>query len=396
MIGIYKIENIINHKVYIGQSVNIEGRWNTHKKSLRNNKHTNQYLQNSYNKYGYESFEYSVLEECEENDLTKREQYWIDYYGGIESSKTYNYKEASSKGHLNKDARVRISKNLKGRFKGENNPYYGKHHSEEIRNKIKEKRAKQIITDEHKQNISKGVRKAFETGIPQNNISKALKGKKKNISNEAKKKLRKRMNDIRKLRKYNPLSNELKQRIRESNINTYKMKKQNGDKWGNEGMRYKFSEESRRSMIEKKYGKGHVTFNELKRIKDSTIYKDCKTAGDKISIANKGRIVSNETKSKISHAHLGMKLTEEAKQKISNANKGKRRSEEVKSKLSKMRKGSKNSNSKISKEDALQVYNRIINENLGPTQFTKEYGLSMDVYYSIKRKEHWCFRNDEE
>ena len=30
MIGIYKIENLINGKVYIGQSIHIERRWQEH------------------------------------------------------------------------------------------------------------------------------------------------------------------------------------------------------------------------------------------------------------------------------------------------------------------------------------------------------------------------------
>ena len=37
MIGIYKIENIINNKVYIGSSNNIERRWKEHKRLLNNN-----------------------------------------------------------------------------------------------------------------------------------------------------------------------------------------------------------------------------------------------------------------------------------------------------------------------------------------------------------------------
>lgn len=39
MIGIYKIENTKNHKVYIGQSIDIEHRFNQHKNYLKNNKH---------------------------------------------------------------------------------------------------------------------------------------------------------------------------------------------------------------------------------------------------------------------------------------------------------------------------------------------------------------------
>ena len=50
--GIYCIENIINHKKYIGQSQNVFRRMYNHKNLLRNNKHHNSYLQNSWNKYG--------------------------------------------------------------------------------------------------------------------------------------------------------------------------------------------------------------------------------------------------------------------------------------------------------------------------------------------------------
>ena len=32
MIGIYKIENLVNGKIYIGQSQNIERRWREHKR----------------------------------------------------------------------------------------------------------------------------------------------------------------------------------------------------------------------------------------------------------------------------------------------------------------------------------------------------------------------------
>lgn len=43
-------------------------------------------------------------------------------------------------------------------FKGENNPFFGKKHSPETIQKIKEARAKQIITKKHRENISKANR----------------------------------------------------------------------------------------------------------------------------------------------------------------------------------------------------------------------------------------------
>ena len=80
--GIYCIENMINHKKYIGQSTDISKRWVYHKNSLNGNYHINTYLQNAWNKYGANNFKFYILEECEEdkNILNEKEQYWIDNF----------------------------------------------------------------------------------------------------------------------------------------------------------------------------------------------------------------------------------------------------------------------------------------------------------------------------
>lgn len=83
MIGIYCIENVINHKKYIGQSADIISRWGKHKNFLRNNKHCNKKLQNAWNLYGEQSFNFYVLEECELDNINDREIYWIDFYNCI-------------------------------------------------------------------------------------------------------------------------------------------------------------------------------------------------------------------------------------------------------------------------------------------------------------------------
>lgn len=73
--GIYIIRNLANDKVYIGKSKNIKQRKNTHFSALKLNKHNNQHLQNSYNKYGKNNFEFDVLEYCEESLLPTKD--WI-------------------------------------------------------------------------------------------------------------------------------------------------------------------------------------------------------------------------------------------------------------------------------------------------------------------------------
>lgn len=80
MIGIYKIENIINGKCYIGQSINIKRRWEIHRSELKNNTHYNQYLQKAWNKYGENSFNFSIIEECDHNKLDEREMFWVKEY----------------------------------------------------------------------------------------------------------------------------------------------------------------------------------------------------------------------------------------------------------------------------------------------------------------------------
>ena len=96
MVGIYKIRNKINNKVYIGQSVKIEERWKSHILSSRQEKITNnsQIIHKAINKYGVENFEFSILEECDEASLDEREIYWISvydsYYNGYNCTKGGN------------------------------------------------------------------------------------------------------------------------------------------------------------------------------------------------------------------------------------------------------------------------------------------------------------------
>ena len=78
--GIYRIENLINHKSYIGQSVDIYTRWMSHKWELNTGHHKNIHLLRAWRKYGEDNFEFTILEECNENELNNQEIYWIDYY----------------------------------------------------------------------------------------------------------------------------------------------------------------------------------------------------------------------------------------------------------------------------------------------------------------------------
>lgn len=81
--GIYKIVNRINGKYYVGSSINIlgtPGRFYNHKRHLRRGKHHCDHLQNAYNKYGSENFEYIVVEQVDpiRDVLLAAEQRYLD------------------------------------------------------------------------------------------------------------------------------------------------------------------------------------------------------------------------------------------------------------------------------------------------------------------------------
>ncbi len=76
--GIYIITNLRNGKIYIGSAMNLQRRWQLHLSRLNRNVHKNKYLQNSWNKYGSEYFDFEPLEYCEIENLIEREQYYLD------------------------------------------------------------------------------------------------------------------------------------------------------------------------------------------------------------------------------------------------------------------------------------------------------------------------------
>ena len=153
--GIYCIENMINSKKYIGQSVNIYSRWAQHKNELNDNKHSNDYLQKSWNKYGSDNFNFYVIEFCDIDKLDEREIYYINFYKTLDRDKGYNLMSGGTFGRkYSTESRIKMSQSLnrhrvtsKTRIKisknhvdinGENNPMYGKHHTEETRRKVSE------------------------------------------------------------------------------------------------------------------------------------------------------------------------------------------------------------------------------------------------------------------
>ena len=82
MCGIYKIENLINGKIYIGKSINIHKRFKSHiNDSFNENKPSYDHLiHKAIRKYGVENFSFDIIERCDEKELNEKETYWISFY----------------------------------------------------------------------------------------------------------------------------------------------------------------------------------------------------------------------------------------------------------------------------------------------------------------------------
>lgn len=78
--GIYYIKNVATNQLYIGQSKRLKERKQKHFYELRNNKHQNTHMQNSFNKYGEKNFEYEVIQYCDETQLDELEIAYMNLY----------------------------------------------------------------------------------------------------------------------------------------------------------------------------------------------------------------------------------------------------------------------------------------------------------------------------
>ena len=150
--GIYSITNLVNDKQYVGSTNNYNKRKTQHLSNLRNNRHTNPYLQNAWNKDdGENNFVFNLEVEIDESQLLIVEQIYIDNnIGGYNITK---FADAPTRGRrfrgrqVSDQTKMKISESLKG-----------KKHTNETKKKISE--------------IHKGKKLSLDTIIKRTNTRK--------------------------------------------------------------------------------------------------------------------------------------------------------------------------------------------------------------------------------
>lgn len=186
---IYKIENKINGKIYIGQTIKeLEDRISEHLKS--------EYpIGKAFRKYNINSFEISIIDITEIKEiLDEKEKYWIKFYD-CKVPNGYNLTDGGEgpNGYKHtKEAKLKISKKKKGvphdvseetrlkisnANKGRVSPMLGKHHSEETKQKISKVHKGKKLSDETKQKISNGLKGRQKNEETKKKLSEIMKTK---------------------------------------------------------------------------------------------------------------------------------------------------------------------------------------------------------------------------
>lgn len=148
--GIYKIQNLVNGKYYIGSSDRVYRRWRHHLTRLRNGTHENPHLQNAWRKYGESAFQFSILKSVDSLHLLEEEQLFLNECK-LQTDISYNISynaTAPMKGRTHSPASKRKMSLART---GEQNAMFGKHHSSSTIRKISEARRRQVFTTEHKE-----------------------------------------------------------------------------------------------------------------------------------------------------------------------------------------------------------------------------------------------------
>lgn len=129
---VYVILNVVNYKVYVGQTYKPLNRWSSHKSEVKNGR-LRFPIHKAMAKYEIENFQFSIVEVCETSEqVDLAEAYWIEQFDSRNSEMGYNLAVG---GNVNR----------------------GWHHTEENKRKISAANLGKImppLSEERKQKIS--------------------------------------------------------------------------------------------------------------------------------------------------------------------------------------------------------------------------------------------------
>ena len=172
--GIFAIRNIATGKMLIGRSYDLRIAKNKHFRDLRKGNRTNRFLQEDFDLWEEENFEFEVVEYCDPEKLQERKDYYIDFYANINGSELYNMdvieklRKAYTGSKLSEERKEKIRLSGMGKRLSEETrkkislSHTGMKYSEEFRRKVSNRRKGVKLSEEHRKKISRTMRGIYE------------------------------------------------------------------------------------------------------------------------------------------------------------------------------------------------------------------------------------------
>ena len=172
---VYKITNLVNGKIYIGKTYDVNARWEKHVKIATNREEkAYQYLHKSINKYGADNFTIEKLEEnLTEQESFEREIFWI---------KTLNSKNPDVGMNLTDGGEgasgLKWSEDSREKIRGSNNHNFGKITPDDVKEKLKISSTGRKLSTEAKLKISETHKNKTISDEQKNQLSELNSGEK--------------------------------------------------------------------------------------------------------------------------------------------------------------------------------------------------------------------------
>lgn len=134
---LYKITNISNNKIYIGQTIDASKRWGAHLSFAKNPEKTGQYIHRAMAKYGSINFIYEIIASCKtQEDANEVESLLISQYNSRDQEFGYNIKPGGNTAPHSEETKQKLREATLRQIEEKGHPAQGTKRTDESRAKM--------------------------------------------------------------------------------------------------------------------------------------------------------------------------------------------------------------------------------------------------------------------